>query len=204
MPRVTSVKKARKSQGECGKCPAKIKKGDPYVWWAFRFGGRRVRCAKPECYPKSSDLTQSAFYGTLYSIEETVSDAVSAYEEGGEPGDLAEELRGAAEELRSLGEECGSSLDNMPEGLQQGDTGQMLENRRDECESKANDLESAADEAEGIELHDDWEAFAEEESLTKKEDESDEDFQSRVESAMEEANDEARGSISVDVDLSIE
>lgn len=204
MPRVTSVKSARKSQGACGKCGDKIKKGHSYRWWKFRYGGRRVRCLKPECAPKPSDLTRSAFYGTLYEIQETVDDALAAYESGGEPSDLGEALRSAAEELRNLGEECGSSLENMPEGLQQGGTGQMLENRRDECESKADELESAADEVESVEIHDDWEAFAEEESLTKKEGESAEDFQTRVETAMDEANDELRSGISVDVDLSID
>ncbi|HLE19236.1 MAG TPA: hypothetical protein VI728_13230 [Syntrophales bacterium] len=33
MPRVTVVKKAQKTQGECGRCNAKIEKGDAYKWW---------------------------------------------------------------------------------------------------------------------------------------------------------------------------
>lgn len=204
MPRVTTVNKARKAQGSCGKCGAKIKKGDSYRWWKFRYGGRRVRCMKPECAPKASDLTQSAFYGTLYSIEESLSDAIAAFESGGEPDDLAGELRTAADDLRNLGEECGSSLENMPEGLQQGDTGQMLENRRDECESKADEMESAADELEGLELWDDSAAFAESEGLTPEDSESEEAFQSRLEEAMEAANEETRSGAVPDVDLSID
>lgn len=204
MPRVTTVKKAQKAQGTCGKCGAKIKKGDSYRWWKFRYGGRRVRCAKPECAPKASDLTQSAFYGTLYSIEETVSDAVAAFEAGGEPDDLASALREAAEELRNLGEECSSNRDNMPEGLQDSETGELLQNRADECESKADELDSAADEVEGIEIHDDTAAFAESESLTPEESESEEAFQARLEEAMEAANEEARSGVVPDLDLSID
>lgn len=204
MPRVTTVKKAQKAQGTCGKCGAKIKKGDSYRWWKFRFGGRRVRCAKPECTPKPSDLTQSAFYGTLYSIEESVTDAIADFEGGGEPDALADALRQAAEELRELGEECTSNRDNMPEGLQDSETGELLQNRADECESKADELESAADEVEGLEIQDDTAAFAESEGLTPEENESEEAFQARLETAMEAANEEARSGVIPDVDLGID
>jgi hypothetical protein len=56
-----------------------------------------------------------------------------------------EELRGFIDTIRELGEEQGEKFDNMPEGLQQGDTGQLLEERRDGCESWAGEIESACD-----------------------------------------------------------
>jgi hypothetical protein len=158
----------------------------------------RVRCAKPECYPKRSDLTQSPFYGTLYGIQETLEDAVSDWRGGdGDLSDLSQALRDAAEELRNLGEEAQSSLDNMPEGLQQGDTGQLLETRVEECESKADELESAADEIDGLELIDAdddsaVESHAEENNLVKAEDESDDQFKERVQESIKEANESVR------------
>lgn len=192
MPRVTAVARARKAQGECGKCGAKIKQGDSYRWWKFRYGGRRIRCAKPECAPRPSDLTQSAFYSQLYGLQDSLDTAIADRS--------VDDLRAVADELRSLGEECSSNRDNMPEGLQDSETGELLQTRADECESKADEIESAADELEG--LADDWKEYAENESIEKEENESDEDFETRVKDQMESEIDSAWSG--VDVDLSID
>ena len=206
MPRVIIVKKAQKAQGECGKCNAKIKKGDGYKWWKFRFGGRHVRCLKTECAPRPSDLTQSEFYGTLYGIEESLGTAIEDFRNGGEPADLAGTLNELAEELRQLGSECQDKLDNMPEGLQQGDTGQLLENRAQECESKADELESAASEIESVELYDDPTKYFEDNKIERAKRENEDDFNKRVKERMEEANEQARdeAASNAEIDLSIE
>ena len=206
MPRVTIVKGARKDQGDCGKCGTKIKKGDSYHWWKFRYGGRHVRCLKPECAPKPSDLTQSEFYGTLYDIQDSVETALDEFRNGGDPGDLASALNDAAGQLRDLGEECQGKFDNMPEGLQQGDTGQLLENRAQECEGKADELESAASEIESIELYDDPQKYLEENELKRNDGESERDYGERIKHAMAEANEQARdeAASNAEVDLSIE
>ena len=206
MPRVTSVKKAQKNQGECTKCGVKIKKGDGYRWWKFRFGGRYVRCLKPECSPKPSDLTRSEFYGTLYGLEESLNSALEDFRKGGESADLASTLNELADELRNLGSECQDKLDNMPEGLQQGDTGQLLENRAQECESKADELESAAGEIESVELYDDLAKYLADNSVSRQEGESDEDFNKRVKEEMEEGNQETRdeAASNAEIDLSID
>src|SRR3990167_6691124 len=206
MPRVMIVKKAQKAQGECGKCNAKIKKGDGYKWWKFRFGGRHVRCLKTECAPRPSDLTQSEFYGTLYGIEESLGTAIEDFRNGGEPADLAGTLNELAEELRQLGSECQDKLDNMPEGLQQGDTGQLLENRAQECESKADELESAASEIESVELYDDLEEYLADNETAREEKESEEAHKTRVKQDMDEANEQARdeAASNAEVDLSID
>src|SRR5687768_5532152 len=172
MPRVTIVKAARKAQGTCGKCSAKISVGDGYRWWKFRYGGRRVRCVKPECAPRAGDLTQSAFYSQLYDIQDSFQAAVD--------NQSADDLRAAADELRSLGEECSSYRDNMPDSLQDSETGELLQTRADECESRASDIESAADELENLPEPDGWQQYAEDEAIEREEDESDAAFESRV------------------------
>lgn len=192
MPRVTFVKKAQKAQGSCGKCQEKIAIGDSYRWWKFRYGGRRVRCAKPECAPKASDLTQSAFYSQLYSIQDALDAAIDARS--------VDDLRAVGDDLRSLGDECSDNRSNMPDALQYSETGELLETRSEECSSKADEIDSAADELEGITT--DWQEYAEEESLEKKEGESGEDFEQRVTEAMDAAIDEAWGTL--DLDLSID
>lgn len=188
MPRVTFVKKAQKAQGACGKCSTKIAVGDSYRWWKFRYGGKRIRCGKPECAPRASDLTQSAFYSQLYSIQDALDAAITARS--------VDDLRAVGDELRSLGEECTSNRDNMPESLQDSDTGELLQTRADECESKADEIDSAADELGSA--ADDWKEYAEQEGMEKEEGESDEDFEQRVTDAMDEAWN------NLDLDLSID
>lgn len=139
MPRVNSVTKCRKSPGTCTKCNEVINVGEPYVFWAFMVGGRGgpkiVRCGKPQCRPTRSDLTQSEFYSQLYAIQDS-----------GFGCETLEELESArdekAEELRNLGQEQQDKLDNMPDGLRDGDTGQLLQERADACEEVASELES--------------------------------------------------------------
>lgn len=129
MPKVTHVKKARKANRAYG-----IKKGESYYWWKFRFGPKCVS----KTYPKRQQLTRSDFYIGLYDLEDRIADL--------EPNDsLADEVSSIIEDIRALAEEQGEKKDNMPEGLQEGDTGQLLEERQSE-------LESWADELEGIDL----------------------------------------------------
>jgi hypothetical protein len=57
----TTVRKSRKDQGPCGKCGTEIKRGDPYIWWRFRYPDRLMkRCDKPECRPTSADLESNS------------------------------------------------------------------------------------------------------------------------------------------------
>lgn len=151
--KVAHVKKARKSPGQCGKCCCEIPAGGEYRWWKFRFSGKRIRCAKPDCKPKPSELINSPFLSALMGLQEETDAAASA-------GDLGR-VREIADEVRQLGEEAQSSLDNMPDGLQQGSAGELLQSRAEKCEEIACELESLADnvesawsEADGI----DWSA----------------------------------------------
>ena len=134
MPRVTLVKKARKDNSVC-------KAGESYYWWKFRYGGKHLS----RTYPTRSQLTQSNFYATLWDAE----DNLSTPDDVNDIQRFVDDLNGLAEDIRGLGEECQSSYDNMPEGLQEGDTGQLLETRVEECERLASEIEDAASEAEG-------------------------------------------------------
>lgn len=150
--RVNRVEKCRQSPGKCGKCGCEIKVGDPYRWWKFRYGGKQIRCLELKCNPRGSELTSNPFQSALLKITEDIEDAIGQARSQTDPTIAISAFRDGAEELRNLGQEQQEKLDNMPEGLQQGDTGQLLENRANECEDKACELESAADTAES-----DWE-----------------------------------------------
>lgn len=149
---VSIVNKCRQSPGKCDCCGVSIKAGSPYRWWKFRYSGKFVRCMLDKCAPKPSQLISNPFQSALAGISEGIDEAMGQARSQTDPTIAIEAIRSAAEELRDLGSEQQEKLDNMPEGLQQGDTGQLLENRANECEDKASTIESAADTAES-----DWE-----------------------------------------------
>jgi hypothetical protein len=132
MATVHHVKKARKDNKAQG-----IKKGNEYWWWSFKHGysSSKHYSLTP---PKRSQTTQSPFYAAMYDIEDMISDAVA-------DDTLPGVVESIVEALREAADECQEKFDNMPEGLQQGDTGQLLEQRVEACNT-------AADEFEGIDM----------------------------------------------------
>lgn len=131
MARAHFVKAARKDNPVA-------KKGEPYWWWKPMIGGRGAAKRFSKTQPTRSQLTNSEFLSAFYAICESI--------------DAAEDvdgLRSCAEELRTLGEEQQEKFDNMPDGLQQGDTGQMLEERATGCDSWADAIEAACDNFDG-------------------------------------------------------
>lgn len=147
MGRVHHVKKARKDNPARG-----IKKGQEYWWAGYRLGRSSFKryWAKP---PRPSQVTASDFLANAWGIQEEMQDA--------QPADQAEleTLRDDwAERIREIADECQEKFDNMPDGLQQGDTGQLLE-------SRVESMESWADEVEGVDV--DWEAAEPDEDATE-------------------------------------
>ena len=89
MPHVHHVEKAQKDH------PG-VKKGEPYYWWSFRFGGKHFSTS----YPRPSQLTQSEYLSTALGLQEQIED-MEIRDDNLE--DVAGELRGVADELRTLG-----------------------------------------------------------------------------------------------------
>jgi len=191
MPRVHHVKKARKDYPEYG-----IKKGDSYYHWKFRYGGLH-RSKTP---PKASQLTQSEFLSRLYDVQDRIGDLSPDSAE-----DLETEVESIKEELQEMADECQEKRDNMPEGLQDGDVGQLLENR-------AEALESAIGDFDGIDFSIDEDSIREDatedaknefegEKTSKQEldDRIEELFQEKKEERLQEIIDEIQG-ISIDTE----
>lgn len=131
MAKVHHVKHARKAIRSEG-----IKVGDEYYWWKFRYGAKRVS----KTYPKRQQLTQSDFLSQVYDLEDRINElSIDAYASA-EP--LKSDLDEIAADIRALGEEQDEKLQNMPEGLQQGATGELLQERYDACEAWADEIES--------------------------------------------------------------
>src|SRR5690349_14609335 len=124
MPKVHHVKSARKAIPSIG-----VNVGDSYYWWGMMMGGRGVK-RMSKTPPRRSQLTNSTFLATVYDIEDAQAALTAGDNLGADRDDLAQQLRDLADETQS-------SLDNMPEGLQQGPTGQLLEERIEACNSAA-------------------------------------------------------------------
>lgn len=142
---------ARKDYPEIG-----VKAGETYYKWGQRImmGGRwRGVTRKSKTYPKRQQLTQSEFLAAAWDLEDAIGEAT-------EPGDLESIIS----DIESLGQEQEDKLQNMPEGLQAGPTGELLQERIDGCAEWASALESAKDAWESaVNQYDDdqseWEAY---------------------------------------------
>jgi hypothetical protein len=152
MPRVHKVERARKARPSAG-----IAVGDTYYYWTFRNRfGKGTRCFS-KTYPKQSQLTRSEYLGRLVEIEERIEELTA-------DATLEETVGEIAGSLRELGEEQEEKRNNMPESLQESDTGNLLQERAEACSN-------AADELEGI----DFSAWVEDEDETATSRETDPD-----------------------------
>ena len=139
MPRVTFVKKARKSYPGTG-----IKKGDSYYHWKFRRGSIHRSLTAP----RRSQLTQSEYLGAMYDLEDRFQDALAVFRDGTDNGDFdtfSGEVRDIAGEVREQGQNCADRRSNMPDQLQDSENGERLQSRSEACDTLADELEVLAD-----------------------------------------------------------
>lgn len=116
-----------------------IKKGDMHYVWSMKMqrGGVTKRSLDR---PRASQLTLSPFKSQAHRINEEIEDITL-----GEEPDISilqaaqQDLIDQASELR---DETQDSLDNMPEGLQQGSTGELLQERLDALETFIQEIEN--------------------------------------------------------------
>ena len=148
----------------------RIAKGESYYWWKFRFGGLHISKTRP----KQSQLTQSEFLGTMYDIQDTISELTV-------DDDFESSISEITSELETLRDECEERRGNMPEQLQDSGSGEMLQNRYDEVDNMISELEGVDVEVDEGEIKEDVKANAE-----KEEGETQEEFKDRVEEETEE------------------
>ena len=122
--------KARKEY-KCSKCGEVIKVGDTYLKGTPFRRSPVIRCIK--CGLRGWELSSSEYV-------QGVGRACECWEEDyGCDEDTAQSI---ADELSNILDETQDSLDNMPEGLQEGDTGQLLQERIDNLDEAISELES--------------------------------------------------------------
>ena len=122
--------KARKEY-KCSKCGEVIKVGDTYLKGTPFRRSPVIRCTK--CGLRGWELSSSEYVQGVGRVCE-------CWEE--DYGCDENTAQSIADELSNIFDETQNSLDNMPEGLQEGDTGQLLQERIDNLESAISDLEA--------------------------------------------------------------
>lgn len=105
-----------------------VEKGERYYRWKLYNGPLQISISPP----KRSQLTGSEFLGTVWDIED---DELSSF--AGDPEDLEE----IVERLTELRDECEEKRDNMPEGLYDSPTGELLGERYDYLEEMIGEIE---------------------------------------------------------------
>lgn len=134
MPRVHHVKKARKDHDDCG-----VKIGESYFWWKIKTGPASgiEKCSRE--YPKQSQLTNSPFYQSAYSVIEDINSVSSV----ADSAELQSLLDGWIEDIQQIADECEESYNNMPDNLRDtSETGAMLQERKERLEEWIAELQS--------------------------------------------------------------
>jgi len=152
MPNINIVKKARKDQGECHRCGAEIRAGDMYFWVQLKLqlgGIRKNFCASHQ--PRPSEMTTSDKKANLYGAQEAAEDTIGS---ASTLAEIIEALQECASTANDVAQEYRDSVDNMPEGLQQGSVAEDLLENADSLEDWAQELEDVAGDIEGMDEED--------------------------------------------------
>ncbi len=119
-----------------------ILRGEEHYFWQLFTNGRGYP-QRSKTAPRPSQLESSEYLIQYYSLREEAEDLSG----GAEPEDI-ESLISSVEQLQS---ETQDKLSNMPDGLRNGDTGVLLQERVDELEewlAALRDIEQQVDESE--------------------------------------------------------
>lgn len=179
MPRINTIQNSRKPV-TCSHCHTTLPPGSTYRWIKPRYGSKHIRCTKPECQFKPTDLSMSK----TARIEEAIDDARTDIYIASSHDELQTVLQSVADVAREVADEYQEASDNWAGG-----------NGHEEFQEKADMCNSFADELEG------WSCSGEEDEdavrqiaaddVEREEGESDEDYNTRVQTEQDEAWEQA-------------
>jgi len=132
-----NYRSARKNY-TCSRCGDTISPGEPYRWAKTRYGPKIIRCMKPSCEIKASELTGSEKLSQLYAVQEGLQDLQIASFDTLQ--DLSAELETFSEQVTEVAEMYRESAQNIEDGFGHSTW------QSEELESKADEVESWADE----------------------------------------------------------
>lgn len=178
MARIERIKSARKEH-KCSKCGNTIEVGQSYLKATPYRRPTIYRCTK--CGLKSYETSGSEYVKEVGSIVEDWEESYSLGET------TAEDIASTLEDIKDSQQD---SLDNMPENLQYGDTGQMLQERIDSLESVIDELNDISWEDCESEAREEAENEMGEYDSDDKEYDSEEDFKEALEETVTELQEE--------------
>lgn len=138
MGKVTYIKSCRKER-KCQRCGKVIEKGTPYWKGELNFHPDIVRCEK--CGLAGWEVTTSDYQLSVGEVIYRWSDGMKAGELVEYAEDVIDSLVSSLEDIKSDQED---RLNNMPEQLQDSDSGQLIQERidqLDECISNLQDID---------------------------------------------------------------
>lgn len=182
MARIERIKSARK-ENKCSKCGKTIEVGMPYLKATPYKQRPIIRCTS--CGLKSYETSGSEFIREVGRIAEDWEADYSINEM------TAEEIASTLEDIRDQQQD---SLDNMPEQLQDGDTGVMLQERIDNLDEVIDELnniswEECEDEARG-EVESEMGEYDPEEPVEDRDYDTVEDYNDAFEDRLKELTEE--------------
>lgn len=141
--RVHYVGKAREARTprQCISCGHEVQPGESYKWAEPRYEPVKIWCHS--CLPRPSQLTSSKL-SVVYAAQEDFSSEIERLDNETDIGAALASVAGAAEEVA---QEYQDSIDAMPEGLQEGPTGEELREKIDALEEYAQDLQAWSSDA---------------------------------------------------------
>lgn len=107
-----------------------IKKGDRYWYVSLKTGPKSSRELRQIAPFNRAQLTTSEFLITMYGLEDRLNTLTNL-----------DDLDDIKTELETLRDETQEKFNNMPEGLQQGATGEQLTSRINGCDAAINEIE---------------------------------------------------------------
>lgn len=180
MGRVRIINKSRK-ETKCMKCGNIIPVGSKYYRGELNFSRDIIRCetCKLEGWEVTTSDYQLRVGAIVYQWRESYDLSITGVEE-------------IVSELEDIRDDLQDRLDNMPEGLQQGETGQLLQDRIDNLDSVIDELNSIDEDCIKEEVASEYQSEDDEEAEY---DEENEEMVEAFEEKIADAIDDALGNI---------
>lgn len=142
MPAIVKKVKAQKDYPAFG-----IRRGQEHYTWSIPQGGTFQKF-RSLTQPKKSQLVPAGYQQDFAVLQETAAAL----------GDIddAEQIQGLIDEIVALKEDTEEKLGNMPQQLQDSNTGQLMQDRITELETWIDELTEIMSDAEEAGADDDW------------------------------------------------
>ena len=177
MATVKTVQKCRKAQ-KCSKCGKLIEVGQPYKYAEPYGRSKIIRCV--ECGLKDYETSGSEFVKTVGAL-------LDNWDE-----DYGPDHDAIQSELENLYDTCEENFDNIPEQLQEGSAGELLQERMEMLQDIISELEQIDDDSIRSDVEEEFLAeFLSDNDLDEDLDEVPEEYKETYENELEDKVNEA-------------